>query len=261
MARIVLALAASSFYGLATVLKCRFIFGLTTTKVVERGAALLAIMLHACLLYLIIDSESGQNLTFFNVLAQVAWLIALISWVLSFWRSLSNLSLLTYPFAILTICLALLFPGKNIIATASRPFELFHILLAMSAFSVLCLAGMQALLSVIQERLLAYKEGFALLDSMPALETTERLLFRLLGVGFVLLSIVLISSFYFFDNPFSPKLLQKTIITIITWLVFSVLLLGRCYYGWRGAIAIHWTGIGILLILGLLILSALGINL
>src|SRR3990167_4444864 len=74
----------------------------------------------------------------------------------------------------------------------------FHILLATLSFCVLCVAGLLAVLLAIQEWCLRYKKMPRAMASLPALETMEILLFRVILLGFVLLSIVLITSLYFY---------------------------------------------------------------
>jgi ABC-type uncharacterized transport system permease subunit len=72
----------------------------------------------------------------------------------------------------------------------------------------------------------------------------ETLLFQMLGVGVFFLSISLISGFMFVENLFAQHLVHKTVLSILAWIIFSSLLLGRTRYGWRGQLAIQWTLIG-----------------
>jgi ABC-type uncharacterized transport system permease subunit len=69
----------------------------------------------------------------------------------------------------------------------------------------------------------------------------ETLLFQLIGVGFVLLSMALVTGAIYMENMFAQHLVHKTILSIIAWLVFATLLWGRWRFGWRGRTAIRWT--------------------
>lgn len=69
----------------------------------------------------------------------------------------------------------------------------------------------------------------------------ETLLFQLIGVGFGLLSVSLLSGLMFLENLFTQHLAHKTVLSILAWIVFAVLLWGRAYRGWRGQVAIRWT--------------------
>ena len=45
----------------------------------------------------------------------------------------------------------------------------------------------------------------------------------------------------FLENMFAQHLAHKTILSIIAWLVFAILLYGHWYKGWRGRTAVRWT--------------------
>jgi ABC-type uncharacterized transport system permease subunit len=88
-----------------------------------------------------------------------------------------------------------------------------------------------------------------LVKSLPPLETLERLLFRLIAMGFILLTVSLGTGLAFVDDLFEQHLAHKTILSIMAWLVFGLLLWGRWQYGWRGRQAVRLTLAGILLLL------------
>ncbi|MGR9000150.1 MAG: cytochrome C assembly family protein, partial [Gammaproteobacteria bacterium] len=80
--------------------------------------------------------------------------------------------------------------------------------------------------------------------SLPPLQTMESLLFQMLATGLFFLTISLVSGFVFIEDVFAQHLAHKTVLSILAWLIFSALLIGRSRYGWRGQIAIQWTLIG-----------------
>jgi ABC-type uncharacterized transport system permease subunit len=69
----------------------------------------------------------------------------------------------------------------------------------------------------------------------------ETLLFDAIIIGFVCLSLSLVSGMIFLENMFAQHLAHKTILSILAWLVFAILLAGRWLAGWRGRTAIRWT--------------------
>jgi len=81
------------------------------------------------------------------------------------------------------------------------------------------------------------------LQSLPPLLTMERILFRIIALGFVLLTLTLGSGMLFSDELFGKPLQfnHKVMFGIISWCLFGALLLGRQIYGWRGRIALRWT--------------------
>ena len=128
-------------------------------------------------------------------------------------------------------------------AEASAPgWELSaHILLSMAAAALLFAAAVTALLLVFLERPLRSRRLAALPSSQPPLDTLERVMFRLIGAGFVFLTLALFTGFVFVTNLFTQLLLQKTVLSLIAWLLFGILLFGRVRFGWRGRSAVQWT--------------------
>jgi len=64
----------------------------------------------------------------------------------------------------------------------------------------------------------------------------ERLLFQIIGIGFVLLTFTVISGIFFSEELFHQplRLNHKSVFSIAAWLIFGALLWGRRVYGWRG---------------------------
>ena len=89
------------------------------------------------------------------------------------------------------------------------------------------------------------------LDAQPPLLVQERMLFRLIWVGFTLLSISIITGM-FVSMDLIGELLpndHKTFFTLISWVIFGILLFGRMMWGWRGRIALRWTLFGFALLM------------
>ena len=92
-------------------------------------------------------------------------------------------------------------------------------------------------------------------ESTPPLLTLERYVFRLVGVGFVLLTLTVASGALFseqvFGKPFTFT--HKSVFSILAWLTFGALLAGRWRFGWRGRQATKWIVTGsVLLVLAYL---------
>ena len=128
------------------------------------------------------------------------------------------------------------------------PKALLHILLAFLVISVFCLAALQAVLLALQDWLLQADKLAVLCAHCRHVRTMENLLFQMITLGFILLTIVLISSIFIFPNSFSGQLLQHTVLAMVAWIVFAILLCGRKFFGWRGRLAIRWTLIGVSLL-------------
>lgn len=206
-----------------------------------------AILLHSFLLYRWIDLSAGQNLTIFNLLSLASFVTGLVIVLIALKKPIHYLCVFIFPIAAISILLAGYFPSHHIVETAKNPKQFIHILLSVVTFSILVVAALQAITLAIQERFLRQKY-FAISQMLPSIEAMENWLFQIIGVGAALLSMVLITSIYFFHLILLQQFLQKTILTLLAWCVFVVLLIGRHYFGWRGKKAIYCTLGGVILL-------------
>ena len=89
------------------------------------------------------------------------------------------------------------------------------------------------------------------LSGLPPLLTLERLLFRLIGLAFGLLTLTLVTGLAFSESLFGRALRfdHKTLFAILSWLTFAILLVGRYAYGWRGRTALRFTLLGFVMLL------------
>ena len=87
----------------------------------------------------------------------------------------------------------------------------------------------------VQERALRRRSFRGWLRALPPLTELESLLFRSITVGFVLLTATLLTGVLFVDDLLAQHLVHKTVLSVLSWLAFGALLLGRWRCGWRGA--------------------------
>lgn len=217
----------------------------------QRILILVPLLLHAGLLYQSLFAPPTLNLTLANALSAILWLTVLIYWITSFRYNLEGLPALVLPFAAVAVLLPLLLPAPHPLPYAELPAFKVHFLIAMLAYSLFTIAAMHALLMAVVERSLHQRALPNLLQNLPPLLTMERLLFRIIGGGFVLLTLTLASGMLFSEELFQKPLQfnHKNLFGIISWLVFAALLGGRVVYGWRGRTAIRWTLSGFILLL------------
>ena len=131
---------------------------------------------------------------------------------------------------------------------------LLHAWCALLAYATLGIAALLALLLWAQERALRRREFHGWLRALPPLTELESLLFRTIAVGFALLTATLLTGVLFVENLFAQHLVHKTVLSVLSWLAFGSLLLGRWRRGWRGATAVRWT----LMAMALLLLAFFG---
>jgi len=164
-------------------------------------------------------------------------------------NSLYDASLVALPLTVVVLVLEWALPARSLLLNDLSPGTTLHILSSVLAFGVLSIAGVYAFFVAVIDHFLRLHHLNPLVKSLPPLETLERLLFQLISIGFVLLTLSLISGLAYVDNLFAQHLAHKTILSILAWLVFGLLLWGRWRYGWRGRQAVRLTLAGIVLLL------------
>ncbi len=200
----------------------------------------LAMFLHAIILFSDTITANGLNPSFVNSFSLVSWLVVLLYLVAQLRKPVETLGVLVFPTACLAVFLQLFWPANSHLQNQS--FELqVHILLSLLAYGLLAIAAAQSILLLIQTHYLKSKRPGGFIRSLPALQSMETLLFQMIQVGFVLLTLALLSGLIFLDNIFAQHLVHKTVLSIIAWLLFAILLWGRWHFGWRGKKAINFT--------------------
>jgi len=93
----------------------------------------------------------------------------------------------------------------------------------------------------VQDHQIRNRHPGGLIRALPPLQVMESLLIQLIGVGFTLLSLALLTGFFFLEDIFAQHLVHKTVLSLAAWTVFATLLWGRWKFGWRGPTIIRWT--------------------
>ncbi|MYN39553.1 inner membrane protein YpjD [Duganella sp. FT109W] len=219
----------------------------------RRGGLISAVTLAAWLLHgvgLWADIAGGGELRFgfAAMLSSALWVSVAAYWVENRNFSLDGMRRLVMPFAAGAAALQLVFPGNLVPLEGKSPLFGWHIAIATMAYSTLTIAAFHAVLMALQESRLharSDKKSFlsGALDQLPALLTMEKLLFRMIGFGFTLLSLTVLSGIVFSEQLFGQALKwdHKSVFTLLSWVLFAALLAGRRFRGWRGKTALSFT--------------------
>ncbi len=192
--------------------------------------------------------QDTLNLSIFPTGSLIASIVVLILLLSSLRQKLDNLFIGVFPMAGLTL-LATLISSESAGSKIYSLGVIAHILLSITAYSVLTLAAFQAVLLSRQERALKQHHTRGLVNSLPPLQVMERLLFEMIFAGFLLLTAALITGALFTEDLFAQHLAHKTLLSIIAWVVFAILLGGRMLLGWRSRTALRWTLAGFILLM------------
>jgi ABC-type uncharacterized transport system permease subunit len=204
-------------------------------------------LVHGAALWFAMAAPAGLRIGFATMLSAALWVSVAAYWIENRNFALDGLRRLVMPCAAAAAALPALFPG-SVWQIVGRSAFGWHVAVAVLAYSTLTIAAFHAVLMALQEsRLHTRTAGThwlgAAIDQLPALMTMERLLFRLIGIGFVLLSLTVLSGVVFSEQLFGQVLKwdHKTVFALLSWLLFGALLLGRRWKGWRGKTALRFT--------------------
>ena len=254
------ALAALSYLSLAFLLWHALSSGkpIDSSGKLIRVGLLIALVFHGLGLHDLIISDKQLHLNWAIAMSAAVWLGMVVFWVESLVLTTDGLLLLLLPAGAFTTLMAALFPTAQIVAHAAEPALKIHLLIALSAYGLVTVAALQAILMATLDRRLHHpREAISdrssirqtigrMLDAQPPLLALERLLFRVVWVAFIALGLAVVTgSMIAFDLtgkwlPFD----HKTVFTLLSWITFGVLLAGRHFRGWRGRIALRYTLVG-----------------
>jgi len=214
------------------------------------GVGLLAVILHAVILYQGIIEIGGLNLSFFNTLSLLGWVIVAMLVISAFFEPVLNLGIVMFPGAALTLILMIVFPTERVMALQGGWPMKVHVLSSILAYSLFALAAVQVILLALQDKAIREHKNAGFVRSLPPLQTMEALLFQMIALGFIILSFSLLTGAIYITDMFAQHLVHKTVLSLLSWAVFGILLWGRWKFGWRSRKAFSWT-MGGFIVLGL----------
>lgn len=146
------------------------------------------------------------------------------------------------------VVLALLFPGQPLHVTASAWLPL-HLALGIACYGLFAAAVVHAWLMTRAEQRIRHAEDPH--SGIPLL-TLERLTFRFVTAGFVLLTATLLAGWLFGETLYGKawRWDHKAVFSLLSWVTFATLLIGRVRFGWRGrnAVRVLYAGAALLLL-------------
>lgn len=244
---------ALAFYTTAGVLlavqlyRARPVAGPTRLGILTLAAG--GLTLHAAVLLARLGLTGELNLAFTGAFSLVAWVATLLFVLVALARPIENLGILILPFSGLTVLIDWLWPGNRLLQESTVP-QTAHIIVSVLAYGLLTLSAVQALLLSLQERRLHGHHPGGFVRALPPVQTMETLMFQLIVAGFLLLTGTVVSGLFFSEQVFGRplRLNHHTVLAILAWVVYGILLFGRWRLGWRGRVAVRWTLAGFALL-------------
>ncbi len=239
-------LAAILFYLIATAMLVRDVARGVDGRAWRLPAAL-ALLDHAWLHIETWHAGGAPDMHFFAALSLVAVGMAALTTLLGSRRRIEAIGVVVFPLAaIFAACYSLY--GHPRPPAMTWQVQL-HAWLALLAYATLAIAALLAIVLWLQERAMRNREFHGWMRALPPLTELESLLFRTLNIGFLLLSAAILAGALFVGNLFQQHLVHKTVLSLVSWVIFGILLFGRWRWGWRGARAIRWTLVAMAILL------------
>ncbi|HTN67282.1 MAG TPA: cytochrome c biogenesis protein CcsA [Burkholderiaceae bacterium] len=238
------------FFVLAAVLYAVCAFLPPRYRAAISAGTMAAWLLHGGALWADMLTANSLRLGFAVMLSATLWVSVATYWLENRNFTLDGLRALVLPCAALAVLLPALFPGSVVSLQGRSPLFSWHIAVSILAYSTFTIAAFHAVLMTVQESRLHTRGGLtaggwisAAIDRLPALLTMEKLLFRLIGFGFALLTLTVLSGVVFSEQLFGIPLKwdHKNIFSMLSWALFGLLLAGRKWRGWRGRTALSFT--------------------
>ena len=200
-------------------------------------------------------SNLFESLNFF------AWAIVMSYFILQYRFRIKVLGAMVLPIA-LAMMLFSLPMDKNIsplIPALQSNWLGIHTTLAFigNAFFVIAFAG--SIFYLVQERQLKSKHPGSIFHRLPSLDILDRLLYRSLTIGFILMTFGIITGAVWAASAWGSYWSwdPKETWSLITWFIYAALVHARLTIGWRGRKAAYLCIVGFAAIL----FTFLGVNL
>ena len=211
--------------------------------------AVIGVMLHVGVFWIEFSQLGGPSADFFSALSFVSLLILVVLLLGMIRYPVLEILPLALPGAsFMVLHRLILAPEPAALETGSVMLDL-HITASLLSYSLLSIAAVTAVFIAILHNLLRRHKGAALIEILPPLVVMENMLFKMIAAGWIILSISLATGFVFVDNLFAQHLAHKTFLSIVSWLVFGLLLAGRWRFGWRGMRVVRLCLIGMAILL------------
>ncbi|MEM1143026.1 MAG: cytochrome c biogenesis protein CcsA [Pseudomonadota bacterium] len=209
----------------------------------SRAALVLAVFAlagHAVLTWFNLLDDGGVNYGFFRIFSLLFLAINVLCLAVLAKRPLQNLLIILFPLSAIAVLIATLGPET---ATSHRyqMGVMLHVGSSIVAYALLTLAAIQAALLAAQDAQLRRRQFGGLLSALPPLQLMESMLFELIWVGVVALTLSIGTGVVFMDDIFAQSLVHKTVLSIVAWFLFSILLWGHHRLGWRSQTAVRLT--------------------
>jgi len=184
------------------------------------------------------SKENSLAQGFDTTLDLFAWFISLVYIVSQFKFKASLLGAFAAPLAFILTIPYLIIPHGLIGAnqTLSNPWILIHIALILAGEALFTVAFISGVLYIFQENQIKSKHMGKFLENFPSLTALDRMNHLCLLIGFPLVTLGIALGFVLAKEIFGSAWVwgHKETWSMVTWVLYAVLIHGRLSSGWKG---------------------------
>ncbi len=213
------------------------------------GPAVVGLVAHSIHLVSTVSINGMLQFSLLNTISICVWLTIGVVLISAVTKPIHNLFTFFMPLGGILLFIGVITPQMASPKAYSNGM-VFHIFVALLAYSIMIITTLQAILVNIQSNhLQKHHLNNRILKLLPPLQSMERMMFEWLMVGFMLLTVAIITGGMYVSDIFAQHLIHKTVLTIIAWFFFAVLIFGHFYLGWRGQQASRMVYLGMIFLL------------
>lgn len=184
--------------------------------------------------FVLLLSQNTINFNLPNVVSIVSLTIAAGITIVALKFKVNLYLPVIYGFTGCWLIITLFLPPIDTIPLVNEKLILLsHISLALVAYSILVIATLFAFqVNYINEKLKS--KNLTAVAELPPLMQAEKQLFNILTLGTVILFISELIAFIFLDGFLAKENAHKTVLSLISLVIYSLILWGHFQKGWRG---------------------------
>ena len=196
--------------------------------------AIAAILVHSFNDALLFFSKEEINFSLPNVISLVSLIITLVVTVVAFRFKVNLLLPVIYGFTGLwQLVIIFLPPIDTIPLVVGKVILLSHISFALIAYCILIIATLYAF-QVTYINFKLKNKNLTAVQHLPPLMQVENQLFSILTVGTAVLFVSEIIGFAFLDGFLAKENAHKTVLSLLSFAIYCLILWGHFEKGWRG---------------------------
>lgn len=238
MTRSLLSIACHE-YGLAAVVYLAFLVRQSRPlSIIGRVTVGSGLLLHGASLGILMAEQGGMPRGFANGLSLLAFLLLAIFFVLDLRYKVPVAGAFLLPAALAVLVPAFMVANDTgtLPEAVKRPLLPLHIAVALTGIAAIAAAAGVGIMYLLLERQMKGKKFGLLFTRLPSLEQLDGLNRRLVLVGFIAISVTMVTGAFFVSNAggFFWAWQPKEIATVVAWIVFGCVVNARVFAGWQG---------------------------